>query len=59
MSRVYQPTDASAAELQAKAAELRRMADTATTEDTREALIRLAARLNQLAEARVSNSSVR
>jgi len=46
----------SAAELQAKAEELRRMADTATTADTRDALIRLATRLAQLAEARLVNS---
>jgi len=46
----------SAAELQAKAEELRRMADTATTADTKEALIRLATRLVQLAETRLVNS---
>jgi hypothetical protein len=36
------------AELQARAAELRRMAATATTEDVRDALLRLAARIEAL-----------
>lgn len=55
MSSTMSVTTRSAAELQAKAAELRQMADTATTADTKEALMRLAARLNRLAEARVAN----
>lgn len=42
----------SSTQLQAKATELDRMADTARTADTRDALRRLAIRFAQLAEAR-------
>lgn len=42
----------STVQLQAKAAELYRMADSARTADTRDALRRLAIRFAQLAEAR-------
>ena len=44
----------SATELQAKAAELLRMADTARTADTRDALLRLAGRFAMLAESRIA-----
>jgi hypothetical protein len=44
----------SATELQAKAAELLRMSDTARTADTRDALRRLAGRFAMLAQSRVA-----
>ena len=46
------PTNLTATELQSRADELSRMAETATTMDTRDALRRLSARFAQLAEAR-------
>jgi len=45
----------SATELQAKAAELLRMSDTARTTDTRDALRRLAGRFALLAENRIAD----
>jgi hypothetical protein len=45
----------SASELQAKAEELLRMSETARTEDTRDALLRLARRFATLAESRVAD----
>jgi hypothetical protein len=47
----------SACELQAKAAELLSMAETARTADTRDALRRLAARFARLAESRVAGAA--
>ena len=47
----------SIADLHGKAADLRKMAETARTQDTRDALLRLAARYAQLAQARMAESN--